>query len=55
MNGMQSLAHDVVLTVLHGKLKPAKHLCLGIGMKTLTSSKKVINILNRFGHLVNYN
>ena len=47
-------AQDVVFTVSHGKLKPAKHLCLGIGMKTLTGSKKVINILNRFGHSVNY-
>ena len=38
-----------------GTLKPAKHLCLGLGLKSMTGSKKIINILNKFGHCVSYN
>ena len=37
------------------RLKPTKHLCLGLGMKSLTGSRKVVEILNRFGHSVSYN
>jgi hypothetical protein len=37
-----------------GGIKPSKHVCLGLGLKSLTGSRRVIEILNRFGHCVNY-
>ncbi len=37
-----------------GRTKPAKHLCLGLGLKSLTGSRRVIEMLNRFGHSIGY-
>ena len=37
-----------------GHSKPAKQLKLGLAMKKLTSSRKVLEILNRFGHTPGY-
>ena len=50
-----SLAQDVLYCASNGRIKTAKHLCLGLGMKSLTGSRKVVEILNRFGHAVSYN
>ena len=33
---------------------PSKHLKLGVALKSLTGSRKVIGILNRYGHCANY-
>ena len=35
-------------------MKPAKQLCLGLGFKSLSGSKKILDILNHFGHSVGY-
>ncbi|GFW34023.1 hypothetical protein TNCV_287071 [Trichonephila clavipes] len=36
-------------------IEPSKHITLGMTVKSLTSSRKMINILNRLGHCCNYN
>ena len=35
-------------------IKPGKHLLIGPGMKSITGSRKVIDILNRLGHSISY-
>lgn len=49
-----SMAADAIFCVSNGTVKPSKHITLGMTIKSLTSSKKIINILNRFGHCCNY-
>ena len=51
---IQSVADDVIYCVSHGNMKPSKHLCLALTLKSLTGSHKIIEILNRFGHCVGY-
>ncbi|GFU22616.1 hypothetical protein TNCV_1304921 [Trichonephila clavipes] len=50
-----SLASDAIYCVSTGTVKPSKHITLGMTMKSLTSSRKMINILNQLGHCCNYN
>ncbi len=50
----QSTADDVVFVVTRGRTKPGKHLCLGMGLKSMTGSRRIIEILNRFGHSISY-
>ena len=45
---------DVVHVTSRGNLKPSKHMSLGLGIKSLTGSRKVIDLLNHFGHCINY-
>ncbi|GFW65257.1 hypothetical protein TNCV_395231 [Trichonephila clavipes] len=49
------LASDAIYCVSNGTVKPSKHITLGMTVKSLTSSRKMINILNRLGHCCNYN
>lgn len=35
-------------------IKTPKHICLGMALKSLTSSRKVIDIINRYGHCISY-
>lgn len=42
----ESLSEDLIFAVTSGKIELYKHLTLGTTLK----SKKIINILNRFGH-----
>ena len=39
---------------LFGAKIPAKHLQVGLALKSLTGSRKVIELLNRLGHSINY-
>ena len=50
----QSLCEDVISIATSGQTKPKKHLMLGMTMKSLTGSRKVIEILNKLGHCDNY-
>lgn len=50
-----SLYSDIIYAITGGRTKPSKHLTLGLAMKSLTNSRKVITILNRYGHTVGYN
>ena len=51
---VDSLTQDVVFSATSGKKKPGKHLELGINLKSLTGSRKILDIMNRLGHCANY-
>ena len=51
---MKSFAQDAIFAVRNGSIKPSKHIALGMALKSLTSSKKVINIVNKYGHCCSY-
>ena len=48
------MSEDDVFAATAGLKKPQKHLILGIALKNLTGSRKVIEIMNRLGHFVSY-
>lgn len=52
---IKSLCSDIIYIITKGRIKPAKHLALGLAVKSITSSRKVLTILNRYGHTVGYN
>ena len=39
----------------NGNVKTSKHICLTMTLKSLTSSCKVVDILNRCGYCISYN
>ena len=51
---VESLAADTVFVMTNGRKKPSKHLKLGLVVKRMTGSKKLIGMLNRYGHYVSY-
>ena len=51
---IESLAHDAIYAVSNGRIMPAKQLLLALSMKALTGRRKVIELLNRYGHCVSY-
>lgn len=50
-----SICSDIIYAVTKGRSKPAKNLTLGLAMKSLTNSRQVITMLNRYGHSIGYN
>jgi hypothetical protein len=52
---VDSISEDVIYAISKGVVKPSKHCLLGMGVKSMTGSKKLINILNHFGHSIGYN
>ena len=50
----QSTSQDALFIVRRGRAKPEKHVTLGTTVKSLTGSKKLVTVLNRFGHCLNY-
>ena len=51
---IKSIGEDLVFATSSGRKIPGKHLKLGIAVKSLTGSCKVIEMLNRYGHCSNY-
>ncbi len=49
---VMSMSSDLLYNVTKGHVKPAKHLCMGVGMKSLTGSEKVCDLLHKFGHSI---
>ncbi|KMQ92559.1 hypothetical protein RF55_7436 [Lasius niger] len=49
-----SFAQDVIYAVSNGRIKPSKHISLGMALKGLTNSKKIVNIINKYGHCCSY-
>ena len=49
---VMSIAQDIIFLATRGHVKQAKHICLSMAVCHLTGSKKVITLLNRFGHEV---
>ena len=35
-------------------MKPSKHVAMGLGLKSMTGSRKVIEMMNHFGHSIGY-
>ena len=52
---IKSFSEDVLFAATSGRRRPAKHLQIGMAIKSLTGSKKVVTMLNRLGHCINYN
>ena len=51
---INSLSEDLIFAATSAKKKPKKHLQLGLFLKSLTGSRKIITLLNRMGHCVSY-
>ena len=49
-----SSSQDALFMTRRCRVKPEKHVTLGVAFKSLTSSRKVITYLNKLGHCVNY-
>lgn len=47
-------SQDSIYTITRGRIRPRKQILLGMTMKSLTGSRKVIDILNRQGYCINY-
>ena len=47
---MDSSATDGMYECSGGKILPGKHLSLGLTVKSITGSKNVVNLLNKFGN-----
>ena len=52
---IDSSSQDALFMVHRGKVKPAEHVTLAMALKSITGSKKLVQVLNRFGHCINYN
>ena len=52
---IKSISDDVIYATTGRKKKPSKHLMLGMAIKSLTGSKTVLQILNRYGYCSSYN
>ena len=48
------IGEDIIYAVSSGAKIPAKHLQVGLAMKSLTGSRKVTEVLNRLGHSISY-
>ena len=51
---VKSISEDAIFVVTSGLKKLSKHLQLGMAIKSLTCSRKVVDLLNRLGHCVSY-
>ena len=51
---VESLAADTVCSVTNGRKKPSKHLKLGLAVKSMKESRRLIGMLNRYAHCVGY-
>ena len=49
-----SVCADVMFAVSRGRFKPGKHLNMGLGIKSMTGSRKVLDVLNHMGHSISY-
>ncbi|XP_077276997.1 uncharacterized protein LOC143905452 [Temnothorax americanus] len=52
---IKSLCSDIIYMITKGRVKPDKNLNLGLALKSLTNSRQVLTILNRYGHTIGYN
>ena len=48
------MAAEAVFLVANGRKKPSKHFKLKLALKSMTGSKKLIGMLNRYAHCVSY-
>ena len=43
---------DIVYACSGGELLPGRHISLSVALKSMTGSKSIVNLLNRFGHCI---
>ena len=51
---VHSIASDLVAGVTNGKIMVGKQFLLALGLHNITGTRKVVDIVNRFGHCINY-
>lgn len=51
---VQSICSSIIYTMTDGSVKPSMSLLAGLALKTLTGSRKVINVMSRMGFCPNY-
>ena len=54
MRKIYSIAYDIVFATFRGKLKTSKHITFGMTLKSVTSSRRVIEMCNTYGHCCSY-
>ena len=52
--GFRPSAEDDIHKTTRGAVKPSKHMLLGMGLKSITGSRKVQEIVNHLGHCIGY-
>lgn len=51
---IECICSSVILAMFNGRVKPAAAIQLGMAIKSLSGSRKVLDILNRMGHSISY-
>lgn len=51
---VRSYCQDIIYAIHNGQVKTSKHITLGMTLKSLTSSRKIVDIVNRYGHCISY-
>ena len=51
----KSSCDDAIFIARKGSVKPLKQVALGMAVKSITGSKKLVQVLNRLEHSLNYN
>lgn len=51
---VSKICDDLIFNITNGDVKPSSNICLGLVTKSITSSKKIVEILNRMGHCCSY-
>lgn len=54
MRQVKSYCEDVLYDVHNRKIKITKHFMLKMSLKSLTSSRKIIDIIDRYSHCISY-
>lgn len=51
----KAICSSIIFSMSNGTVKPSNCLHLGLALKSMTGSRKVVDILNRMGHSISYN
>lgn len=51
---VKSICQDIIFCTTKGKVKPAKQLMLGLAVKSMTNSRKLLSILNNYSSSISY-
>lgn len=51
---VNSICHSIIYTMTNGAVKPSTCLSLGLVTKSITGSRRMVELLNRLGHCVSY-
>lgn len=51
---INAVCSDIIFNITKGRIKPSKHLILGISIKSGVGGRKLLSVLNRYGHCISY-